>query len=54
MAKYRMMGSFGRAGDDTDFGIEEFDSEEDAAQAAWDFAVERVDAWAEIVEDDEE
>jgi len=54
MPKYRMMVSWPFAGATDDYGIEEFDSEEDAAQAAFDMACERISAWAEPVTDDED
>ena len=49
-----MWASFGFAGDTTDLGETEADDEQDAANTAWDVASERIDAWAELIEDDSE
>jgi len=54
MPKYRLLASYGFAGTDTEFGVLEFETEEDASKCAWDCACERVDAWVELVEDDDE
>ena len=53
MARYRLMASYGFAGDETEVGKGEYDSEEDAAKEAYEAACERVDAWAELVEDEQ-
>ena len=54
MPKYRMMSSYGFFGDETENGIIECDSQEIADEAAFDLACERVDAWAELIEEDTE
>lgn len=52
MPKFRLMASVSWvAGSDADLGEGEFDSEEEAAQAAFEAAAERIDCWAEPVDD---
>lgn len=52
MAKYRIGCSFGLAGDTQDDVIEA-ESLDEAEDIAWQWALERVSSWAELVEDDE-
>lgn len=54
MPKYKLMASYGFAGDETEVGEGEYENEDDAAQDAYDAACERVDAWAVLVADEEE
>lgn len=55
MPKYRLKASVGwNANSETDFGVEEFDDLEEAQQAAFESAAERLDAWAEEITDDDQ
>lgn len=53
MPKFRIGRSFGYVGTSSE-DIIEADSLEDAEEMAWEFAIEKVDCWAEEVSDDEE
>lgn len=54
MPKYRLKASVHWvANSEIDFGVEEFGSLEEAQQAAFESATERVDAWAEEATDDD-
>lgn len=53
MPKYRLKASCDWiAGSDIEFGDEDFDNEEEAQNAAFESACERISAWADLVEDD--
>lgn len=54
MPRYRKWASFGFVGTDTDYGVEEFNNEDEAARAAYDEAIQQVDAWAELVVGDDD
>lgn len=55
MAKFRLKANCGWiANSETDFGVEEFDTLEEAQQAAFEAASERNDAWAEEITDEED
>lgn len=53
MKKYRIGCSFGLAGDQQEDFIEA-ESQAEAEEIAWSWAVERVSSWAEEVEDSED
>ena len=54
MPKYRLMASVNWiANSNTENGEYEFDTEEDAHKEAWEAAIEQVDTWVELVEDDD-
>ena len=52
MKKYRIHRNFGWVWTEESY-VDEFDSEEEANAAAEEYAMERVEFWAEPVEDDE-
>lgn len=53
MPKYKIGRSYGFAGDE-DFEVIEAKNEEEANKIAWDWAIERVDTWAEEITDEDE
>ena len=53
MNKYRIGRSYGYAGDDETIEVEA-ESLSDAEDAAWEWAVERVNSWAEKIGEDDE
>ena len=55
MPRYRLKASVGWvANSETDFGVEEFDNEDEAVEAAFESACSRLDAYAELVTDDDD
>lgn len=52
MPKYKIYRGFGYVGTD-DYDIIDAESLEDAEEAAWQFAVERVESWAEEYNDED-
>ena len=54
MPRYRLKASVNWiAGSETDLGDGDYESEDAAAQAAWEAAAELIDAYAELIEDTE-
>lgn len=55
MPRYRLKANVNWvANSEADFGVEEFDTEEEAQEAAFESACERLSAYAELVSDDAE
>lgn len=54
MPKYRLKAACGWiANSEYDGGEKEFDTEEEAQDAAWEMACERIESWVELIEDEE-
>ena len=51
MMKYKLMADYGFVGTETELGVHEFDSPDEAEKVAWELAIQSISVWVEKVDE---